>query len=216
MFLPRKLHDEVSALRVPGGAGAIHPLVVRESVLYRSTRSAEAEAPPRLAAWLLALGLAIAGVLAWVGLRGVGGMRWARVLASALYALWALVAGLLGVVLTILWTLTDHVFAHANEDLLLFNPLWLLLAVALPAYILAGRAAPLARALSIGMAFLALAALIAHAIMLSRQQNLAVIALALPPALVIAWVVTRPLPLDGPRPQPMDTSHGGRPDDLES
>ena len=97
-------------------------------------------------------------------------------------------AGLLGVLLTLLWTVTDHVFAHHNENLLLFNPLWLVLAVLIAITMWSGRAARWTRLFALGLAGLSAIALLAHLVTLSSQVNLAVIGLALPPALAIAWV----------------------------
>jgi hypothetical protein len=111
--------------------------------------------------------------------------------AALIVSIWALAAGLLGVVLTLLWTMTDHVFAHANENLLLFNPLWLVLAVlAIPALWTGRKSAPF-RKWAFGLAGLATLALVAHVVRLSAQDNLAVICLTLPPALAIAWIARR-------------------------
>ena len=191
MFLPRELHDVLNTLRVPDSAGVLRPLVTSDRVLFQSTRSAEDQAPPNLAPWLTAIGLATAACFAWIGLSVRSGRRRARIAAAALYGLWSLVCGLLGVVLTILWLATDHVFAHRNEDLLLFNPVWLALAVLLPVYFLSGRAARASRGAAVIVASLSILALVLHAVMLSSQQNLAVIGLALPSTLVMAWVVVR-------------------------
>jgi hypothetical protein len=97
----------------------------------------------------------------------------------------------LGLLLTILWTLTDHVFAHRNENLLLFNPLWFVLAVLIAITMSSGRAARWTRLFALGLAGLGVIALLAHLVTVSSQSNLAVIGLALPPALAIAWVSAR-------------------------
>ncbi|HEU4787077.1 MAG TPA: hypothetical protein VFS57_06705, partial [Gemmatimonadaceae bacterium] len=99
--------------------------------------------------------------------------------------------GLLGAILTLLWSVTDHVFAHANENLFLFNPLWLVMVVLLPLYLWSGRAERFTRSLIILLMVLTVAALAAHATGLSAQQNLPVIGLALPPVLAIAAVAAR-------------------------
>jgi len=102
-------------------------------------------------------------------------------------SIWCAVAGVLGLLLTLLWAVTDHVFAHRNENLLLFNPLWLVLAVSIAITMWSGRAAAFTRWLATGLAGLTVLALLAHLVPLSSQVNLAIIGLALPPALAIAW-----------------------------
>ncbi|MDB4877256.1 MAG: hypothetical protein JWM41_3702 [Gemmatimonadetes bacterium] len=189
MFLPKELHDAVATLQVRDSTGATHPLVANEQVLYQSTRPAEPTAPPHLAPWLTAIGVVVAALFAWLGTRAGSGARGARVAAAIAMGLWSFLAGLLGVVLTILWTVTDHIFAHANENLLLFNPLWLVLAVLLPVYYLSGRATRATRAVALVLAGLCAVALLAHLVTLSRQSNLALVGLALPPALAILWAV---------------------------
>jgi hypothetical protein len=192
MFLPRPLHDFVATLQVSDSAGATHPLVKRESILFRASRAPEPDAPPGLVPWLIGAGLIVAGLFAWIGSAAMAGGRGARVVASTLIGLWAIAAGILGLLLTLLWTVTDHVFAHANENLLLFNPLWLVLAIVAIASLARGRPGTWFRWSATGLAALATLALVAHVAQLSAQDNLAVIGLALPPALAIAWVARRP------------------------
>ena len=191
MFLPRQLHDFIATLEINDGTGGMRPLVKRETVLFHATRAPEPEAPPTRWPWLLAAGVVIGALLAWLGAAAATDGRVARVVAALLISIWALAAALLGTVLTLLWTFTDHIFAHANENLLLFNPLWFIVAVvAIPA-IWTGRASAPFRKWSAGLAVLAALALVAHVVRFSAQDNLAVIGLALPPALAIAWVARR-------------------------
>ena len=187
MFLPRVLHDYVAHLQVRDSAGAMHPLVKNERVLFASTRGPEATAPPRLAAWLLLIGMFVAGLIIWLASRA-GRSKGARVTLTVVTSAWCVVAGLLGGVLTILWTATDHFFAHANENLLVFNPLWLVLAVLVAIYFTTGRSARLTGYLAVSLAGLCVLALVSHLVMVSRQANLAVILLSLPPALAVAWL----------------------------
>jgi hypothetical protein len=189
MFLPRKLHDWVATRQVKDSAGGLHPLVKGERVLFKSTRPPEHEAPPSFA-WLWIAGVIIGGLLAWLGVRALTGGRGARVGAAIAFGLWAFIAGMLGSILTLLWTVTDHRFAYANENLLLFNPLWLVLAVLLPMFFLRGRAPVLTRGLVIAVFGLAVVALAAHA-GLSKQDNLGVIGLALPVAAAALFVALR-------------------------
>jgi hypothetical protein len=191
MFLPRALHDFVASLQVTDSTGALHPLVRGERVLFQSTRGPEYEAPPNITAWLLPIGIAVALLFAWLATRADTGSRPARVTAAISMCVWCIVMGLLGVVLTLLWSVTDHIFAHRNENLLLFNPLWLVLAVLVAMPLASGRPSRITHGLALSLAGLCVVALVAHLVFLSRQTNLALIVLALPPALAIAWT-TRP------------------------
>ena len=101
----------------------------------------------------------------------------ARVGAATVFSIWSVASGLLGVILTLLWTVTDHRFAHPNENLLLFNPLWLVLAVTLPMTILRERAVWMTNRLLLIVFALGALALAAHLVGLSRQANLPIIGL---------------------------------------
>jgi hypothetical protein len=192
MFLPRQLHDFIAGIVVTDGASARHPLVRRETVLFQSTRAgAEPDGPPRFGIWALLGGIAVAALFLWLGVAATSRGNWTRVAASILIGLWSLVAGLLGTILFLLWTVTDHVFAHQNENLLILNPLWLALVVLVPMFLLSGRAAGATRAIASAIAALAAIALLAHFVGLSSQNNLPIIALGLPPALALALVTAR-------------------------
>ena len=192
MFLPRKLHDFVAKVRVIDSVGAMHPLVRSERVLFQANRGPEAESPPELGVWLLLGGVVVASLIIWAGLAASSGGRLARGAVATVAGIWSLLAGLLGAILTLLWSVTDHVFAHANENLFLFNPVWLVMVVLLPLYLWSGRAERFTRSLIVLLMVSAVAALAAHATGLSAQQNLPVIGLALPPVLAIAAVAARP------------------------
>lgn len=104
----------------------------------------------------------------------------------------ALAAALSGLLLAALWLLTDHVSAWRNENLLLLNPLLLLLLPALwrtrhPA----ARSGRIARSIAWIVLVLALAALAVKVLPWFVQNNGVWIALLLPPHLVIAWRLLR-------------------------
>ena len=191
MFLPMRLRDYIRELRVEDGHGGARPLVKSERMLLPTIRHQEPSAPPRWMATYVILGLLIATLFAVVGWKAARGSATARYAAGMLFALWSFGAGLLGLILTLLWTVTDHSFAHRNENLLLFNPLWLALAVLAPMTAVRGRLSRVTRWLTFFLAALASIALLMHLAGLSRESNGEVIALALPPALVLAWVVHR-------------------------
>jgi len=193
MFLPRELHDVVATTQVRDSTGTVRPLIRGERVLFQSTRPPEPAGPPNLAVLLLAIGLPIGIAFLLLGTRSVEAGRVLRMTTSVLLTVWSLAAGLVGLVLTLLWIATDHVFAHGNANLLVFNPLWLALVVMLPLTFMSGKATRGARLLTTTTASLCVLALIAHVIGLTSQSNLAVVALGLPPALAI-WLVVRRMP----------------------
>lgn len=179
MFLPRKLHDWVATRQVRDSAGVLRPLVKNERVLVQSNRPQEPQRPPSFA-WLWTAGAIIAGVFAWLGVvaRTPGA---ARTSAATIFSVWSLTIGVLGVILTFLWTATDHRFAHPNENLLLFNPVWLVLAVTLPMTVLRDRAVWVTNRLLVLVFALGGLGLIAHLVGLSQQANLPIVGLGLLP-----------------------------------
>jgi hypothetical protein len=159
----------------------------------------EPDAPPRFGVWALLGGIAIAALFLWLGVAATSRRDWTRVMASVVIGVWSLVAGLLGTILFLLWAVTDHVFAHQNENLLIFNPLWLALVVLVPVFLLSGRAAGATRAIAQALAALGVIGLLAHLVGLSSQNNLPIIALGLPATLAVALVTARrPVSADQP------------------
>jgi hypothetical protein len=191
MFLPRQLHDGLRELRITDATGASRPLVKREAVPYRSKTHEEPQRAPRWVLPFTLLGLLVGAAFTLLGFKAARGGARARFWTGVLFAVWAFTAGILGVLLTLLWTVTHHVAAHENENLLLFNPLWLVLAVVAPMTAVKGRLARFTRGLAMGLAVIAIAAPLLHVVGLSRQSNLEIIGLALPAALAIAWSVYR-------------------------
>jgi hypothetical protein len=191
MFLPRKLHDFIAKVRVLDPSGAMKPLVRSERVLFQSTREPEPIAPPDLGLWFLFGGVIIAAVMTSLGFLATPLHPMVRFAAATVSAVWSLAVGLLGTVLVLLWSVTDHVFAHSNENVLLFNPLWLGLAVLLPVYLWSGRAEAATRRLALVIVVLALTALGLHVLGISRQDNVPLIGLVLPPTLGVMVMTVR-------------------------
>jgi hypothetical protein len=193
MFLPKELHDWVATRTIRDSSGAVRPLVKRERVLFQPRRAPEPTSPPPLGRWLWPIGIVIGLLFGWAC--GERARRTARVTAAVMTAavmtgVWAAVCGILGVVLAYLWFGTDHRFAHSNENLLLFNPLWLALAVLLPMYVVRDRFRRVTMWLLSATAVLALLALVIHA-GLSRQDNLPLVGLALPAAIAMRHALFR-------------------------
>jgi len=191
MFLPMRLRDYLRELRIDDGHGGTRPLIKSERVLLGTVTHPEATAPPRWMPLFLTLGALIAALFSIVGWRGARGNARARFAAATLFALWSFGAGILGLLLALLWGVTDHTFAHRNENLLLFNPVWLVLAVLVPMTAVKGRTSRVTRWLTFSLAALAVIALLLHLVGLSREANGEIIAFALPPIVALAWAVHR-------------------------
>jgi len=167
MFLPIRLREHLDSIRVTGPDGTERPLVGKATLLAEGGRF---PVPPYPSNWTIrfgAVGLVLGGVLLWLGRRRSRGFL-------PLAAVWAGTAGIMGLVLTALWVFSTHVAAHRNENILLFNLVVLLLAIALP------FREKLARRLSALVAGLAALALLVKTIPGFTQANLDLIALALP------------------------------------
>lgn len=123
MFVPMSLQKLVREVRIKNAMGIDQPLVMNERVVVEATRPPVPDRPANWTLWYLLAGLVIAALVL---------LSLATRAATAAYVfafIWATVAGLLGAVLLFLWTASAHVAAYQNANLLLLNPLWLLLAV---------------------------------------------------------------------------------------
>jgi hypothetical protein len=190
MFLPFKVQEQVRRLRVPDVSGREVPLVAREwTMLPGQGRPAERAEPPFWTPFYLLAGLLIAGLLVVLA-RKAPRSGWARFGFSALSALWLLVAGTAGVLLVLLWTMTNHAIAYRNENLLQLSPLALPLVLLVPALAYGARwAARPARLLAMVVAGLSLLGFVLQVLPWLDQRNAQIMALALPVNLALAWTV---------------------------
>jgi len=179
-FLPLAFRDHVRQIRVPGPDGTEIPLVRSEETVYLSTMPPPRTTPPFWVPAYLALGLLV-GAFCWRwGVRGVASPRARRALA-AVGGIWSLLAGSAGLIMAGLWLFTDHAAAYRNENLFLFNPLSMLLAVLVPLSVLGrGRQVRLTQRLAGTIVVLAVAAILFKLVPGTRQVNAMLIALALP------------------------------------
>jgi len=183
MFLPVRLREMMDSVRVLGADGTLRPAVRSQAVLAEGGRFPEPARPADWTIGYLGVGGALGGLLAGLGryARAAGsGAAAARGAFLALGTLWALVAGLLGLLLAWLWAFSSHTAAHRNENLLLFNVLAFVLAIALPAAV-RGHAWAIRPARRLALAIAALAALsLLLTLLPGDQANLELVALALP------------------------------------
>jgi hypothetical protein len=189
-FVPMELMRHMREIRVPDETGKLRPLVARETQLA-AARLAD---PPAFAPdWTW--GAFAVGSVWGLLLLGLGYLRasaWARLTFAAISSAAALTLGVGGLVLLGLWTLTDHASAWRNENLLLFNPLCLLL---LPCWFGAFRSrwrpSRFAWRIAMTIAFCAALAFFMKIFPAFAQDNRFWIALLLPLHLVFALVLTR-------------------------
>jgi hypothetical protein len=188
-FLPEQLQEHVRPVQLRSADGAVHPLVKREEQLFAAQRPPLPASAPETLFRNVVIGVAIAAVLALLARAAGRGRRVARVAFTTLATLWAALNGILGVALVIAWTATRHTFIGHNENVLQFDPLSLVVAVALPLAIAGRRAIGVARLLTTIVAVLALVGFVMQLLPWFDQVNGAVIALTLPAHLVLAWAV---------------------------
>ncbi len=123
MFLPAVVAKVATEMRISGAGDSLEPLVLDELTLYESTRPEDPESPAfawKLILSLLVVSLALILAPVWLARNHRGWtLSGARV--------WIMATSLGGLLLAFLWLGTDHQAAWRNENLLLLNPLALLL-----------------------------------------------------------------------------------------
>jgi hypothetical protein len=172
MFIPMVVADEIAAMSAEtGGNGA--DLVGLDTMFYTSTLPVPNETPTPV--WLnyLLTGLVITA-LAWLS-----GKFMPRVWLDGLCRAWVLVNATMGLVLAALWLLTDHAASRDNANLLLLNPLFILI-------LLSGLQRP-------GAVMLAGGNLLAFILLWfpEHQYNLDVLAIFTPLNLAVAFYLFR-------------------------
>lgn len=187
-FVPMNLRDALRGVRVPDAAGGTRPLLARDDELFVASRPPEAVNAPPLAMWMAVAGLALATLVGLLG-RAAPTSAAARSGVVLLGGLWSVAAGVVGVVLLLAATLTQHVFWGANANLLLFSPLSLALAVLVPLAVWGGRASAAARGTAAGVVLAsAVGGLVA---VVGGQPFAATLALAVPVHAALYWAVRR-------------------------
>lgn len=191
MFLPMRLRDRIARVTVPGADGVARPLVLGEVQLYAARRAPEASAPANLIPAYLALGVALAALVAGLAIAADRGGRGPRVALAVIGSIWSLVGGLVGLVMILTWTATDHTFMYRNENLLQFTPLSLLLVFLLPRLFLRDRSPRLAISVAAAAAALSVLGFALQILPSFYQVNGEIIALALPVHVGLAWAALR-------------------------
>jgi uncharacterized protein DUF4105 len=190
MFVPSTVRDAARSMTVPISGGRAAPLVAEERVYYESRAHRERRDFPKLWIPYLVVGLLLGAELfavGWAGQRSRVADKIFRIEVAA----WALLTGLLGLVLLLAWMITQHVFWYHNENLLLLNPLSLSLAVLAALSAWRTRWTRRAAIVAVIVAMLSALALIVKALPVFPQDNIPVILLLLPPHFAVAYGLWR-------------------------
>lgn len=178
-FVPMRLADALAQVNNTQG----RPLVQQTQQLLPQRLAPEpAEAARPWWPWLLA------GVALSIALTALG-KRQRRAVAAFALPFW-LLCTLAGALMLFIWLGSGHVAGWANRNLLLLDPLCVLL---LPAAVRALRGKPIsarARWLLRGVAAIAVLGWILHWLPFNAQANVAWVGLLLPVHLALAWVFT--------------------------
>ena len=121
MYIPMRLRDALREVKVAGPSGEV-PVVASESTVFAAKRPAEPAAPAWHGIRYLLIGLVLALLIVVLADRAPRASR-------GIAGTWSVLSGIFGVLLVALWTLTRHVWAYRNVNLLLFHPLWIVIAV---------------------------------------------------------------------------------------
>ncbi len=133
-FVPMTFMQALREARITDAAGE-RPLVASEAEILPAQLPEAPEQPPALLWPMLLMGLLLAAGLLLLG--RLRARRWARYGFAALAATLSLLCGAGGLVLAASWALTEHWAMWRNLNLLLLNPLCLLL---IPAWLCSARA----------------------------------------------------------------------------
>jgi hypothetical protein len=192
MFLPGKLRDHVLRIQVDTGDGRLQPLIRDSVTLYRAQRPPEPAVAGSFVRYFVGAGVLIGALLLGAGAMAQRGIM--RPLFATVASVWLVIAGLVGLILTLAWGVTRHVFWYRNENLFLLNPLLLVLAFMIPFALRRDASDAMRRRaalLSIAVAGLGVLGLVLKALPWLYQKNWEVIALVLPAHVAIAAVMWR-------------------------
>ena len=183
-FLPGELQLALRDVRVSGSTSGVQPLVLSEQEIAPNRLDVPPEQPPDLRVPLGLAGVALAALLVLTSFLWQPGYL-------TLGVLYLFAAGLVGIILIALWTLTTHHAAWANANLLLFNPLaWLML----PSVWRTRRGLRPSRFID-GVIVLQLLAIMAAALLHllpgTVQQNQPWLLFALPVWIALSWTMRR-------------------------
>ena len=190
MWVPMQLRDAVGALYVTRSDGSRTRLVSSEAVWVESDREHEPAASRSMQILFLLFGSAGGLVFVMLGRGAARGSRRSRFGLGLLGCLWGVFCFVAGSLLIGMhWT--DHEFMYWNQNVLLFSPLGLGVAIGLVRISRRGTTGLWDRRSALAPLWLGAVALLAHLIPPLRQGNLELILFAIPMHAAVCWVVIR-------------------------
>ncbi len=135
MFVPGKLEQMLRRATTINQAGERIPLVQNERILLTAERAPELTSPPRRVAYLLTLGVLVGGLFGVLSYRVLSKRQqdksswWLRTLFGSLVFLYAIAIGIVGSLMLFFCVGTNHAVTYWNENLLLANPIAVVLAI---------------------------------------------------------------------------------------
>ena len=188
MWVPMKLRDTLGALHVTRSNGSRTRLVRSDEVWVESERQREPQASRSMELLFLFFGTALALAFVILGRQAANRSTGGRIGLGLLGLLWGGFCFVTGTLLVVMhWT--DHEFMYWNRNVLVFSPLGLGVAVGLVRVAGKGTTGLWSRRFALGSAGLAVAALALNLLVSADQDNLVMIALALPVHLSVCWVM---------------------------
>jgi thiamine transporter ThiT len=179
-FLPEELQKNLRAVTLDDGHGGTRPLVQSEDLLSPNRLDVPPDTPPDLRLPLGIAGLIFAAltIVAW---------RRAKTVYALLGSVFLIFAGLSGLLMLMLWTLTEHHSAWSNANLLLFNPLAFIFIGSLWRARRSIQPSRLVNGMLMVQLLALIIALLLHLLSGVVQQNQPWILFALPCWLALAW-----------------------------
>jgi len=174
-FIPMLLQQSLAQITLSNG----QPLVAENQQILAHRLSQPPSELPQWSLMAMAIGLALAGLFTWA-------KRKPRLFNCMTLCFW-LFSGAIGSVLLLIWIGTEHIFAHANENVLLFSPFALL---AFGLHFVKDKSKKLTQAYQATLLLLAGMAVLAVILKLmpfSAQQNMNWILIKLP----VHWMIIR-------------------------
>ena len=188
MWVPMKLRDTLGAFYITRSDGSRTRLVRSEAIWVESERTSEPATSRSMELLFMFFGTGVGLLFVIIGRRSASASRGGRlglVIAGCLWGTFCFVTG--AVLVAMHWT--DHEFMYWNRNFLLFSPLGLGVAVGLVRVARRGTTGLWGRRFALGSLGLTIVALVLYLIPAVRQENLVMIAFALPVHLAVCWVM---------------------------